>query len=194
MHRSSQNSSKQICGWILMWEDNRRWSCSLEEVLLWIMDNFLARSNSLKLKHLNDGFVSYKRANFHLLTDGLEWCELLVDYCDVFISCLDSHSDGTHSLQRIHWWATDVMIHFSKSETNSSTSWMAWGWVNFQQNFIFGWTISLTLILLCFCFNNLFNIFIFDSPRIFEVEKGILNVKGNNLLFSIWKYFQLQYV
>ncbi len=33
----------------------------------------------------------------------LEWCGLLVDYCDVFISCLDSHSDGTHSLQRIHW-------------------------------------------------------------------------------------------
>ncbi len=38
-----------------------------------------------------------------------------VDYCDVFISCLDSHSDGTHSLQRIHCWASDVMLHFSKS-------------------------------------------------------------------------------
>ncbi len=38
----------------------------------------------------------------NMLTDGLEWCILLVDYCDVFISCLDSHSDGTHSLQRIH--------------------------------------------------------------------------------------------
>ncbi len=25
-----------------------------------------------------------------------------VDYYDVFISCLDSHSDGTHSLQMIH--------------------------------------------------------------------------------------------
>ncbi len=37
-----------------------------------------------------------------MLTDGLEWCGCLVDYCDVFISCLDSHSDGTHSLQRIH--------------------------------------------------------------------------------------------
>ncbi len=36
-----------------------------------------------------------------MLIDGLEWCGLLVDYCDVFISCLDSHSDGTHSLQRI---------------------------------------------------------------------------------------------
>ncbi len=52
-----------------------------------------------------------------------------MDYCDVFISC---HSDGTHSLQRIHWRASDGMIHFSKSdeETNSSTFWMAWGWVN----------------------------------------------------------------
>ncbi len=40
-----------------------------------------------------------------ILTDGLE--------CDVFISCLDSHSDGTHSLQSIHRWASDVMQHFS---------------------------------------------------------------------------------
>ncbi len=38
-----------------------------------------------------------------MLTEGLESCGLLVDCCDVFISCLDSHSDGTHSLQRIHW-------------------------------------------------------------------------------------------
>ncbi len=38
-----------------------------------------------------------------------------VDYCDVFINCLDSHSDGTHSLQKIHWWASDVMLNFFKS-------------------------------------------------------------------------------
>ncbi len=59
----------------------------------------LSRSDSLKLKHLNDGFLSYKHAAFLLhkmLIDGLESCGLLVDYCDVFISCLDSHSDGTH--------------------------------------------------------------------------------------------------
>ncbi len=64
------------------------------------------------------------------LTDGLEWCGLLVDYCYVFISCLDSHSDGTHSPHRIHCWDSDEMLHFSKSdeETNSSTSWMVWGW------------------------------------------------------------------
>ncbi len=40
---------------------------------------------------------------------------LLVNYCDVFISCLDSHSDGTHSLQRIHWWANYIKLNFSKS-------------------------------------------------------------------------------
>ncbi len=38
------------------------------------------------------------------LIDGLESCGLFVDYCDVFISGLNSHTDGTHSLQRIHWW------------------------------------------------------------------------------------------
>ncbi len=62
----------------------------------------------------------------------------------VFISCLDSHSDGTHSLQRIHWWTGDVMLNFSKicsdEETNTSTCWMAGGRVNFKQIFIFGWT------------------------------------------------------
>ncbi len=64
------------------------------------------------------------------LTDGLEWCGLL--WC--FYQCLDSHSDGTHSLLSIHWWDTDAMLHFSKSdeETNSSTSWMSWGQVIFQ--------------------------------------------------------------
>ncbi len=38
-----------------------------------------------------------------MLTNELESCGLLVDYCNVVISCLDSHSDGTHSLQRTHW-------------------------------------------------------------------------------------------
>ncbi len=36
----------------------------------------------------------------------------VVDCCGVFIS---SHSDGTHSLQMIHWWASDVKLNFSKS-------------------------------------------------------------------------------
>ncbi len=43
-----------------------------------IMDyDIFTRSNSLKLKHLKDGFVSYKHAHVLLLTDGLELCGLL---------------------------------------------------------------------------------------------------------------------
>ncbi len=32
--RTVQNCSRQI--WIMMWEDNREWTFSLEEALLWI--------------------------------------------------------------------------------------------------------------------------------------------------------------
>ncbi len=39
------------------------------------------------------------------LTGGLEWCGLLWCFHQLF-----SHSDGTHSLQRIHWWASDVTL------------------------------------------------------------------------------------
>ncbi len=64
-----------------------------------------------------------------------------VDYFDVFISCLDPFSDGTHSLQMIHWWASDVMLHFSKSDEEKliyildglrvkqlSAHWLNWGY------------------------------------------------------------------
>ncbi len=45
------------------------------------------------------------------------WIIVKVDYY--------SHSDGTHSLQMIHWWASDGMLNFSKSEEpKSATSWM----------------------------------------------------------------------
>ncbi len=41
----------------------------------------------------------------------MDWSH--VDYCDVFISCLDSHSDGTHSLQRSQ--QVSKWYNFSKS-------------------------------------------------------------------------------
>ncbi len=49
-----------------------------------------------------------------MLIGELESRGLLVDYCDAFIRCLDSHSEGTHSLQKIHWWVSEV-IELSKS-------------------------------------------------------------------------------
>ncbi len=37
---------------------------------------------------------------FCFTSQDVDWST--VDYCDVFIGCLDSYSDGTHSLQSIH--------------------------------------------------------------------------------------------
>ncbi len=59
----------------------------------------LIKTYQSTIKHLNDGFV-YHKHRFSLC---------VADYCGVFMSCLDSHSDGTHSLQRMHWWGSDVM-------------------------------------------------------------------------------------
>ncbi len=84
--------------------DPEQMAFSLEEATLWT--HILARSNSLKLNRLNYGFVTNSFCLLQMLTDGLERCELL--WC--FISCLDSHSDGTHSLQSIHLWASDGYV------------------------------------------------------------------------------------
>ncbi len=56
-----------------------------------------------------------------MLTDRLESCGILVDYCDVFISWLDSHSDGTHSLLRIHWWVRWWNANFLKICSSEET-------------------------------------------------------------------------
>ncbi len=119
------------------WCYNRRCTFSLEEALLWIMDSNFAQKWRFKVKNpfIRNLFLKNKQL---LASQDIHWWTG-VDYCDVFISCLDSHSDGTHSLQRIHCWTSDGMLHFSTSvaETNSFTSWMAWGWGHFQQIFLF---------------------------------------------------------
>ncbi len=75
---------------------------------------------------------------------GVVW--ITCGYCDVFINCLDSHSDGTHSLQRIYCWDTDAMLHFSKSDEEQTHLHLGWpqGGVHFQRIFIFVQTIPLT--------------------------------------------------
>ncbi len=93
------NVSRQVYWWNLIWEDHRGWIFSLEEVLLWIINSFCPEW--LEVKNVNYLFVILQKCSFSLqmmLTDRLESCRLPVDYCDVFISCLDTHSDGTHSL------------------------------------------------------------------------------------------------
>ncbi len=57
------------------------------------------------LKGLNNGFISYKKI---LASQYVNWWTGVVDFCDVYISCLNSHSDGTHSLQRMYCCASDA--------------------------------------------------------------------------------------
>ncbi len=84
--------------------------------------NYINNFTSLSCCSVDDSSIGL----LQMLTDGLEWCGLLVDYCDVFNSCLDSHSDGTHSLQRIHCWDTDAMLHFKWCNANVNF------WVNYS--------------------------------------------------------------
>ncbi len=59
-----------------------------------------------------------------LLETGSLWITYIT--CDVFIICLDSHSDGTHSLQRIYWRASDTKINFSKSVPMNEQTYLGW--------------------------------------------------------------------
>ncbi len=92
--------------------DSEETTFSWEKAILWMKNLY---SHKATVSSLNDEFVYYKHSFLlhKMLIDGLK-CELIVDYCDVFISCLTSHSDGTHSLQRIHWWVSDVLLNLSK--------------------------------------------------------------------------------
>ncbi len=53
------------------------------------------------------------------LTNTMDWGG--VDYLWIIvIVCLDSHSDGTHSLQRILWWASDAFFIFGELVHNTA--------------------------------------------------------------------------
>ncbi len=84
--KTVQNSSKQICGWILMWETTgdglfhwrMRYNGLWTHVLSW--------SNSLKLKCLiMDLFLkNVQLFTSQDVTDGLEWCGLLWCFYQLF--------------------------------------------------------------------------------------------------------------
>ncbi len=72
-----------------------------------------------------------------------------VDYWDVFFQLfglsLWRHPFTAEGPLVSKWCNAKFLQICSHEETNSSTFWMAWGWVNFQQISIFGWTILLKI-------------------------------------------------
>ncbi len=91
--------SKHVGGF---WCENVR-TFSPYEALLWIMYSYFCPEIIIKNVLQTCSFSLHKT-----IIDGVEsWIIVM------FISCLDSYSDGTHSLQMIHWWASDAMVNFS---------------------------------------------------------------------------------
>ncbi len=132
---TSENSSKQICWWILMWERGQQ-AINFYGFVFWPEHALIIF------------FLQARSFSFHkTLIDGLESCGLLVDYCDVFISSLDSHSDGIHSLQRTKWCNAKFSPIYPNLLHLSTLS-----------KFIFGWNIYLTDSVNC------------DKGRYFGIE------------------------
>ncbi len=77
-----------------------------EEELLWIMDSYY--------KRLNAGFVS---SPDDICWTGVLWC---------------FYSDGTHSLQSIHYW--DTFLQTWPRHTHPDLRW-SWEWTHFLLNF-----------------------------------------------------------
>ncbi len=107
----------------------------------------LIRSDGLKLKCLNEGFVSYKHSFFlhKMLTDGLDLCGLLVDYCDVLSAVwtliLTAPIHCRASIVSKWWNATFLQIWWRNKLINILK---AWGWIPSQQIFHFWVNYSLT--------------------------------------------------
>ncbi len=132
---------------------------SSEKVMTAGMDFF---TGSGLIRIYNPLFMDLFLTNMQLFKFSLDvnWWTGVTLWIIVFLSAVWTHSDGTHSLQRIHWWASDVMLNLSKTvlmkkQTHQRLRWpeckyifrKVWFWVNcffnlayFIYLFIFGWS------------------------------------------------------
>ncbi len=136
--------------------------------LSWFTDDFFTGGSNIlytELLFTNNWIVSFVFCRCSLM----DWSG--VDYCDVLIICLDSHSDGTHSLQSIHCWTSDGRLHFSKSEAAANSSWMAWNyvWLNYSFKRISPKEWKLSLFTDWFMYHNPFLWLIFSPMSVHVV-------------------------
>ncbi len=136
MHRSSTVYKWKQSRTVQNKYDSEFWcEFSLEEALLWT--GILARSDGLKLKRLNNRYFFKQTCSFSLhkmLIDGLEYLWIIVMFLSVVWTLI--LTAPIHSRGSIRCNATFLQICFNE-ETNSPSSWMAWGWIHFQLNKFF---------------------------------------------------------
>ncbi len=78
------------------------------------------------------------------LFDRLESCGLLWCFYQLFGLSFWWHPFTAEDPLVSKWCTAKFLQICSDEKTNSFTSWMTWGWVCFQQFFIFGWTFPLS--------------------------------------------------
>ncbi len=87
-------------------------------VILWRGDLYFSWKQMFKAKNVL--MIDLILTNTELFTpQDIIWWTGVVWIIVMFLSAVWTHSDGTHSLQSIHWWS-DVMLHFSKSDEETN--------------------------------------------------------------------------
>ncbi len=121
--------SKTICGWILMWETTGDWLFHWRKHYYGLWTLILVKNVLMDLFFTSTQLLSSPDVNWWTgvvwITCGLLWC-----FYQLFGLSFWRHPfTAEHPLLR-----RDAVTHFYKSdeETNSSTSWMVWGWEHFQ--------------------------------------------------------------
>ncbi len=133
-----------ICAYFSL--DSDEMTSHLRKQYYWWRTFIFSWMQWFEIKMSYDQFVYFKHTTFWFTKPLMDWSR--VDYLWIIVRFLSAvcHSDGTHSLQRIHWWERDLMLNLKKNLKNSSTSWMPWGWVHCQQIYIFGWNVPLNVV------------------------------------------------
>ncbi len=66
--------------------------------------------------------------DFLLVSQDINWWTGVVWIIVMFLSAAWIHSDGTHSLQSIHLWESDAMLHFSKNLPKRDLKWIEYNY------------------------------------------------------------------
>ncbi len=124
------------------------WCDRQQEMNFFIMDSYFGQTwwfeNALMLDLFlaNTQLFSSKYINWWTgvvwITCGLLWC-----FHQLFGLSFWRHPFTAEHPLLSKWWNDKLHQNCSDEETNSF--WIAWGWVHFQQIFIFGWTIPTSI-------------------------------------------------
>ncbi len=142
-----------ICAYFF--PDSDETTFSLKKVILWIAESKFEVKNVLMMDLFltNIQFFTSQDANWWTgvmwITCGLLWC-----FYQLFGLSFWRHPFTAEDQSVSKRCNAKFLQICSDEETNSSTSWMTWGWVNVFI-FIFGWIIPLKVLHEHYAKNNL---------------------------------------